>query len=186
MRLFTGIEIPPAILANIDRLLQRLKPSARIQWSPIANLHITTKFIGEWPEERLPELIDTIGVIEAARPIQIGVRDLGFFPSAKSPRVFWAGVHAPAALPALARQTDRALTAMGIASEKRAYSPHLTLARIKIPAPLAALHDAIDALESADFGTFEAAAFHLYRSKTAPTGSVYTKLATFELRRFVY
>ncbi|MGI8991141.1 MAG: RNA 2',3'-cyclic phosphodiesterase [Bryobacteraceae bacterium] len=186
MRLFTGIEIPPEILADIDHVVQRLKPSAHIQWIPIGNLHITTKFIGEWPEEKLPELTDTLKAAEAAGTIPIRIGGLGFFPNPKSPRVFWAGVHAPGSLAELARQTDQALAALGIASETRAYSPHLTLARLKIAGPLTALHDAIAALKSTDFGSFEAATFHLYRSKTGPSGSVYTKLATFELPRFVY
>ncbi len=183
MRLFTAIEIPPAILANLEDLLRGLKPSANIHWSPIANLHITTKFIGEWPEERVADLTNTMAAMEATGPIPIGVSGLGFFPNEKSPRVFWAGIHAAEALPALAHKTGRALDGLGIASEARAYSPHLTLARIKTPGPLTALHNAIAALDSPDFGSFEATAFHLYRSTTSPSGSVYTKLATFELSR---
>ncbi|MDQ6705426.1 MAG: RNA 2',3'-cyclic phosphodiesterase, partial [Acidobacteriota bacterium] len=175
MRLFTGIEIPPAILANMEDLVRRLKPTANIQWSPIVNLHITTKFIGEWPEEKLQELTKALSAMDAGGPIPIAVSGVGFFPNAKSPRVFWAGVHAPEALSALARETDRALAGLGIASETRAYSPHLTLARIKTPSPLAALHDAIAALPSTDFGRFEATSFRLYRSATAPSGTVYTK-----------
>ena len=56
MRLFTGLDLPAEVVGNLEELLQQLRPTARIQWSPPANLHITTKFIGEWPEERLEEL----------------------------------------------------------------------------------------------------------------------------------
>ena len=56
MRLFTALDLAPGVAANLERLLKQLRPTARIQWSPPANLHITTKFIGEWPDERLAEL----------------------------------------------------------------------------------------------------------------------------------
>ena len=69
---------------------------------------------------------------------------------------------------------------LGIANEKRAYSPHLTLARIKERLDLRPLHHRISE-EALDFGRFEAGAFFLYRSQLKPTGSVYTKLAEFPL-----
>lgn len=181
MRLFTGLEISPAVLDRMDALLKRLKPTARIQWSPIANLHITTKFIGEWPEDKLAELIQTLSAVPRTGSIPIRIGGLGFFPNAKSPRVFWAGVHAPSMLTTLAGETDRALDGLGIAAENRAYSPHLTLGRIKNAEPLNALRDAIQSSDPTDFGSFEATCFHLYRSKPGPSGSVYSTLATFPL-----
>ena len=48
MRLFTGLDLSGDVLANLANLLARLRPSARIRWTPVENLHITTKFIGEW------------------------------------------------------------------------------------------------------------------------------------------
>ena len=56
MRLFTGLDLPRDVAANLEELLRRLKPTAKVNWSPPANLHVTTKFIGEWPEGRLGEL----------------------------------------------------------------------------------------------------------------------------------
>ena len=57
MRLFTGISIAPGVLANIAKMLDTLRPAAPVTlktaWSPVENLHITTKFIGEWPDARL-------------------------------------------------------------------------------------------------------------------------------------
>ena len=182
MRLFTGLDLPAEVVRNLDRLVARLGPTARIQWSPPANLHITTKFIGEWPEERLEELKDALGGLPARPAIPVRVRDLGFFPNAKSPRVFWCGVQAPG-LEALARDTDGATSALGVASESRAYSPHLTLARIKDRLDFQPLHEAIGALPDTDFGGFEAVSYFLYRSQLRPTGSVYTKLAEFPLSK---
>jgi 2'-5' RNA ligase len=63
--------------------------------------------------------------------------------------------------------------------EKRAYSPHLTLARIKERADLGRLHAAVHGLANIEFGRFAARRFFLYRSRLQPGGSVYTKLAEF-------
>ena len=81
----------------------------------------------------------------------------------------------------LARETEDALAALGIAKEQRPYSPHLTLARIKTPGKQPALLQAVAALPSLEFGRFTAGRFFLYHSKTAPSGSVYTQLAEFPL-----
>jgi RNA 2',3'-cyclic 3'-phosphodiesterase len=180
MRLFTGLDLPAEVVRNLERLLEKLRPAARIHWSPPANLHITTKFIGEWPEERLEELKAALAGIPSRQPIHGRIRQVGFFPTPRSPRVFWCGIEAPG-LEALAADTDRATSALGIASETRAFSPHLTLARIKERLNFDPLHQAIAALPSLEFGEFEARGFFLYQSSLHPTGSVYTKLADFPL-----
>jgi len=182
MRLFVAIDLPPAVIANLESLLAQLKPSAHINWSPIENLHITTKFIGEWPEERLPELTTALHALPPRPAIPIVVEKLGFFPNPHAPRVFWAGVHGGDVLTQLARETEEALAALGIAKEQRPYSPHLTLARIKTPGKQPALLQAVAKLSSLDFGNFTADRAFLYRSKTAPTGSVYTQVAEFPFR----
>jgi|SRR6266567_5408975 len=180
MRLFIGLDLPAEVVHNLERLLEQLRPTARINWSPPENLHITTKFIGEWPEARLDELKTALRAVPSRAPIGIHVRQLGFFPNPHSPRVFWCGMEAPG-LDALAVDMDRATATLGIATEKRAFSPHLTLARIKEKLNLQPLRENIAALPSLDFGRFEAASYFLYRSKLHRTGSVYTKLAEFPL-----
>lgn len=180
MRLFTGLDLPAEVVHNLERLIGRLRPTARIQWSPPANLHITTKFIGEWPEGRLEELKSALAALRPREAIAVRVRGVGFFPNPHSPRVFWCGIEAPG-LDVLAADTDNATSALGIASEARAFSPHLTLARIKSKADLQPLREAVAGLDSREFGEFEAPGFFLYRSTLKPTGSVYTKLAEFPL-----
>lgn len=179
MRLFTAIDLPEEVISNLKRLLNRLRPSARLKWSPPENLHITTKFIGEWPEERLDEIHAALGAVPSHAPIAIDIRGLGFFPNPHAPRVFWAGIQALPDLASLAAETDAALAALGIEPEKRAFSPHLTLARIKEPVPMQPLREAIAALPSLDFGSFVVDRFYLYQSRLAPSGSVYTKLSEY-------
>ena len=182
MRLFTGLDLPAEVVHNLEQLLERLRPTARIHWSHPANLHITTKFIGEWPEERLGELKAALAALASQPPIAVHIRKVGFFPNPHAPRVFWCGVDAPG-LEALANHTDSATAALGIARETRAFSPHLTLARIKERLDLQPLRQAVAGLASLDFGQFQAANFFLYQSTLRPSGSVYTKLAEFPLAK---
>ena len=181
MRLFTAIDLPAEIRNHLDELIGRLRPFARINWSPAANLHITTKFIGEWPSDRLPQLGEALVALPKSGAISIRVGELGFFPNPKSPRVFWAGVKASQQLALLAADTDKAVAALGAPSETRPYSPHLTLARIKDPAGLRNFHAEVEKLGQPEFGSFAADRFYLYLSKPGPKGSVYTKLSEFPI-----
>ncbi len=179
MRLFTGIELPEEVCDRIERLLERLRPTAHLSWSPIYNLHITVRFIGDWPEEKLESLVDALKPAAPRAPIPIAVKGVGWFPNPHSPRTFWAAVHGAPGLAELARETEDALEPLGIAREKREFSPHLTLARIRQPVPLQPVRQAIAKMESLDFGSFEADHFYLYSSRPGSAGSVYTKLTEF-------
>lgn len=181
MRLFTAIDIPEEVLANFEQLIAKLKPTARIKWIPSGHLHITTKFIGDWPGERLEELVRALESVHAPSEIGISIRGLGWFPNPRSPRVLWAGIEADPGLAALAEVTDEATCRLGVAKERRRFSPHLTLARIKSPEHLDALRAAINGLGLTELGSFTATAFVLYESELRPTGSVYTRRATFPL-----
>ncbi len=181
MRLFTGISIPPEVRKNLERLLLRLRPTADLRWSRTENLHVTTKFIGEWPEDDVNDLIDTLDDLPPVGEIPIAIRGLGWFPNPHAPRVFWTGIEAPPALAELARLTDQALATKGIAAETKKYAPHLTLGRVNPGTPLPALQQAVAALDSTEFGSFKADHFHLYLSETGPNGLKYIRLADFPL-----
>jgi 2'-5' RNA ligase len=178
MRLFTGIPIPEDILNNLARLLDHLRPKAHLNWTPAYNFHITTKFIGQMPEQRLREVKAALVPLGARRPFEIAVRHIGWFPNPQSPRVLWTGVEGGDALAKLASDTDAALQALGVEKEKKRYSPHLTLARVRDPAvPLGPLRHALAELKSDEFGLFTADRFLLYLSTPGPRGTIYTHLA---------
>lgn len=179
MRLFTAIDVPEPQKAALEALIEQFRPLAPLRWSPTANLHVTTKFIGEWPEERLDELRKALSAVTPSGPMEIAIDGLGWFPNPHQPRVFWAAVKAPPELASLAAATEDRLEPLGIAREDRPFRPHLTLARINGPADLKSLRRAVALLPSTDFGRFKATVFHLFLS----AGGKYTKLDTFPLVR---
>jgi RNA 2',3'-cyclic 3'-phosphodiesterase len=177
MRLFTGLAPDPQVIANLARVLGELRPLAQLNWSPVENLHITSKFIGAWPEERLAELQSTLKTARVPTEFPVTVSGFGYFPNPHHPKAFFAGVQASAELAALARQIEEALAGLGVNREDRPYTPHLTLARIRNE-NMRQVREYIAKMTNLDFGTFQASEFHLYLSKP---GTFYTKLATFPL-----
>jgi 2'-5' RNA ligase len=179
MRLFTGIDLPEDVRERLERLLMHLRSSAHLKWSPVYNLHVTLKFIGDWPEDKMPQLDAALRAVVRREAIPAEVKGLGWYPNPHHPRVFWAGIQGGEALPKLVKDIDGATSSLGIASEDRPFSAHLTLARIKEPAPLQALRSAIAQLESVEFGAFRVDRFYLFRSQPGSAGSIYTKLSEY-------
>lgn len=185
MRLFTAIDLPTDVLLRLERLIAALRPEALINWSPLDNLHVTTKFIGSWPESRLGEIEQALMSLLPRQPFDLEVRDLGWFPHERSPRILWAGVHGGEPLNQLAQQTEARLEALGIQKEDRPFSPHLTLARIKNPVPLRRLRRKVQELQPAALGKFAVAQFALFRSEPGSNSSIYRKLREFTFQNAV-
>ncbi len=177
MRLFTAIDIPDQTRDALARLIDSLRREAQVSWNDAQKLHITTKFIGEWSPDRLPELKAVLGGVGTPGEMAISVEGLGWFPNARHPHTLWAGVEASLGLSELAHATESALKAIGVAVEERRFSPHLTIARIKDRDRIGGLRSAVEGLGAPHFGSFSPAAFHLYLSKEGK----YTKIAEFPL-----
>lgn len=180
MRLFTAVDLPSDILMRLDRLLSALRPEALINWSPLDNLHVTMKFIGEWPEARLEELHEQLIGLPARIPFELEVKELGWFPHERSPRVLWIGVRGGDELAELAREIEERLVALGVKKEDRKFTPHLTLARIKSPVPLARLRARVDEMQPAALGSFFVSHFTLFRSEAGSNASIYRKLREYQ------
>ena len=177
MRLFTAIDIPDGIKLRLSALLDRLRPLAKLAWSPVENLHVTTKFIGEWPEERLEQVRHCLAAVPSPGSFEIAVRGLGWFPNGRNPRVLWAGIGVGEGLHTLALDTERCLAVLGVPVEDRDFHPHLTLARRRNPVPVDRLGREVAELSSSEFGSFRAQSFFLYLSKAGR----YVKLHEFPL-----
>src|SRR6185437_9186548 len=124
MRLFTGISLPDEVSERLGAVIAELQREVRANWSPVANLHITLKFIGPWPDERLDELKRELLGVRAGHVFAAKISQLGHFPNPHRPHSLFAGVQAGPELAALA-------AALGVKTGERAYYPHVTLARIK-------------------------------------------------------
>lgn len=195
MRLFIALDIDDGIRGRIARFVdgvEALAPDAR--WVKPESLHVTLKFIGEQPESAVEQIKQALGAVSAAAA-EIQFRGFGFFPTAKSARVFWIGMEAAPQLTALAAAIDYKMAHIGIAKEERAFSPHLTLARgaggsgsprwRKGDSPnrtFQRLQEKLSALPAPEFGTMTAREFFLYQSQLSAKGSRYTKLAVFTLQ----
>ena len=195
MRIFIGIDLEDEIRTKIARFLEGVRgfaPDAR--WVRPESLHITMKFIGEQKPEQVEAISQRLGRVEGSA-MEIRLSGHGFFPTVKSPRVFWIGIQAGPELAALATNIDAAVSELGVPREDRAFSPHLTLARgggrsgspkcRKDDAPnptFAALEKRLTAMGDLDFGTMTAREFILYQSQLSPKGSKYTKLERFALQ----
>lgn len=199
MRLFVAFDIDDAIRARIARWLDGVRdfaPEAR--WVKQESLHLTLKFIGERPDAELEGLKNALASVRGTF-MEINFCGFGFFPTARSARVFWIGMEAGAELAALAAAVDQKLMGLGIPKEERKFSPHLTLARLgggsgsprwrKGDRPtntFRSLQDKLAAFPVPEFGSMTAREFFLYKSQLSPKGSTYTKLARFRLEDQVH
>ena len=180
MRLFVALDIPDEVRRAIGEMIAGLRNVARgARWVRAEGVHVTLKFIGAMPAERVSVIEGALRGARAAGRVEAKFRGAGFFPNEHHPRVFWAGVEASPNLAELAGDVDRRLSALGIAAESREFRPHLTLARFKSEDGLARLRDEFKKLEPFDFGSMRATEFYLFQSQLGPGGAKYTKLATF-------
>ena len=162
-------------------MLEHLRPLAPLNWSPADNFHITTKFIGPWPENRLDELKTSLSTVTRRGAIQATISGFGWHPNPHQPRVLFCGVRAGIELHQLAKDLDACCASLGITPEAQTYSPHLTLARIKGAQNLAPIRQAIAQLPSADFGLSTATKFLLYKSEPGEKASSYKVIGEFPL-----
>jgi 2'-5' RNA ligase len=195
MRLFIALDIDDAIRERITRFMTGVQPFAPdARWAKPESLHVTLKFIGEQPESAVEQIKQTLSTVQAAASA-IHFRGYGFFPTAKSARVFWIGMEATPQLATLATAIDDKMAALGIPKEDRAFSPHLTLARgaggsgsprrNSKDAPnriFQRLQEKLSALSTPEFGTIMPRQFFLYQSQLSPKGSKYTKLEALDLK----
>jgi 2'-5' RNA ligase len=180
MRVFVALDIPDAVRTAISDLVLKLRPLCRnARWVRIESAHVTLKFIGEVPPDKVEAVKAVLAPLRTHNPIEMKFRNVGFFPDERRPRVFWAGIEAGPALGELAAAMETALEPLGIAREQRAFSPHLTLARFESPNRLDRLRDAIAAAGPLEFGRTVAEEFHLYQSVLKRGGAEYTRLVTF-------
>jgi len=180
VRAFIAIDLPEPIHAWLAREQQTFRtacPEAR--WTRPEGIHLTLKFLGEISSAQVAEVTEALGALGRIEPFAVEVEGFGFFPNARRPRVFWAGIKAPPALAQLAERVEASMEKLGFSREQRPYQPHLTLARFQDPRPQPALQELLDRKENPSVGHFQASEFFLYESKLSPQGATYRRVARF-------
>ncbi len=184
MRLFVALELSDVVRAAVRELLDRLQRArADVRWVRAEGMHLTLKFIGEVPEEKLASIKQALSVTRSAKPVEMTFRGLGYFPHERRPRVLWVGIEASENLAELAAQMEAALEPLGITRENRPFVPHLTLGRFKSTQRLEPLQKEIASLPSIELGRVETREFFLFQSKLSSKGAEYTKLEGFDFVR---
>ena len=183
MRLFVAVEIGKALAARAARLSGELQrraeaaaPRAKITWIPADRLHLTVRFIGEVDERTAAAVGDVLACPVEVAPFDLTLSGAGTFPGRGAPRVIWIGVtDGRDGLLAVEREVTSRLTRLAMPEEARAYSPHLTLARVREPAGLRTA-DLLDGLTGQHVGSVRIDAITLFQSKLSPKGPSYTPL----------
>jgi 2'-5' RNA ligase len=154
-----------------------------VSWVASENFHITVKFLGGIDEARVPAVIEALQTATTGRrAFDLEIVSLGAFPSPTRPRVLWAGVtEGEAPLAALAAAVDDALAPLGFPRETRAFTAHVTLARVREPRRTPALGEALAAATTRRFGRLTIEHIALMRSDLSPRGARYTALSTVPL-----
>ncbi len=180
LRLFIAIELPEDVKAALAALRTDIPGAA---WVKPNAMHLTLKFLGDGIDERrVPELVEALEAVRGA-PFTLAVRGVGRFPPGERQpaRVLWAGLDAPRALSALAGDLERAVEPLGFPPERRPFSPHLTLARLKAGGAGPALDRFLTRHAGLHLEPFPVDSIHLFASQLASQGPTYTRLARFLL-----
>jgi RNA 2',3'-cyclic 3'-phosphodiesterase len=191
MRLFVGVELPEdvrrAAASAAEQVGARIaveSPSAALRWVEPANLHVTICFLGDVPDWHVKTLAPALEVPLAVPVFTLRVAGAGVFPESRSPRAVWLGLPSGRdGLLAVHDRVSRRLISLGFEPEKRPYSPHLTIARVKdirradVPALRRILREA-----DVDAGTCQVRNATLFRSLLSSTGPRYSSVLRLPLQ----
>lgn len=183
IRAFIAIDIPGEIQECLTIVSNQLKEKigeVPVRWVDPENIHLTLKFLGDVSMNNIEVLKESIRAeAYGCKPLVFSVGGVGAFPKVRNPRVIWVGVEAPTEMIDLQRGIDVQMSRIGYASDRRPFSPHLTLGRVSRNAKAAEIRQISEVLSSSKIGFLGVGrvnAVHLYRSDLKPEGAVYTKL----------
>jgi 2'-5' RNA ligase len=184
LRLFLAIELPPPLIVEIGAATEALRVAAPdAAWVPPDKQHLTLKFLGSVPEERLDRVVALADrVAQAHRVLSMQVGGLGAFPNFRRARVVWIGVEQEARLELLHHDLEIAGEAEGFEIEGRAFRPHVTLARVRTPLELETARHLARAARRIDFSaTVEVGEITLFESTLAQSGATYRRVHAAQL-----
>jgi RNA 2',3'-cyclic 3'-phosphodiesterase len=183
-RLFIAIELSYEVKSELTRLQERLKKACGFcpaRWVAADNIHLTLNFLGDVALVKVDDI--TTAIQTTAREFsafELSLSETGAFPNLDRPHVVWVGLGGEVAkLLSLQKRLESLLADVGFKPEDRAFSPHLTLARVKdeaSPADKKRLGEAIAKTKCEDKCTVPVDSISLIKSELTPSGPVYTIL----------
>ena len=184
IRSFIALDLPEDLRKGLQNLQDRVrKLTDCVRWVKPDNIHLTLKFLGAIEESQ----VEPIGRIlenmtTGIAPFKLQVKGFGAFPNARNPKVIWMGMDDNQQRVVLFQEKlEETLAAIGFAPEKRTYSPHLTLGRVKESRGKREIEQLIEKYKDEDLGYFTAGSIVFYRSDLQPSGPVYSSLKSIQL-----
>jgi 2'-5' RNA ligase len=194
LRAFIAIQLSDEVKRQIGSVQAELKREVsgsgrrgkavkigKVGWTQPEGIHLTLKFLGDIQETQVEALREILHRAAAsARPFTLEASGLGAFPNPRAPRVIWLGLHGSnddmAELQRLQAAVEDGVAGLGFPKEARAFTPHLTLARVRDRVEAGALEPVLTAQQNRVVGEFAASSVKLIKSELRPSGAVYTTL----------
>jgi len=153
-----------------------------VKWVRPKSIHITLKFLGDTPTSKIEQLADAAqNAVGGFAPFTVSIEGTGGFPSERRPRVLWIGIHeGDEKLVQLAVLINKALTPLGFALEKRPFSPHVTIGRVRSLKNIDQVVQKMKALDLAE--KFPVNTIEFIKSDLKPTGAEYTVLKEIHMK----
>jgi RNA 2',3'-cyclic 3'-phosphodiesterase len=185
-RLFFAVNVSDEAARAVARMIADLEDrmrGAKASYARPSQSHVTLKFLGDVDDDKRALLVAACEPARRAlRPFTLTLAGVGAFPDARRPKVLWAGVAlGTPELRALAHGIDDGTEPLGFAREKRAFTPHLTLARIKAGGAEKAAAAALEGLAVGEVATWRVTSFELMQSVQRPDGVSYVRVHSLNL-----
>lgn len=184
MRLFFALKVSEAIKADIAAAVQAFplrNPPWR--WIPTGNMHLTLKFLGEVDERILPDLNAVAeDAAKQVKPFRVAYGAFGGFPNLSNPRViFFEAKEGKRGLSEIAHLLESGVEPLGIDRERRPFTAHLTLARIKEPLPRGMVERIATVPPLPPTAVQDVDRFVLMQSHLAREGATYEEMGSFPI-----
>ncbi len=179
LRCFIAVEFPGPLKEVVARTMDVLKKfGADVRWVPTENVHLTLKFLGETEESMVVRISDALSErLSSYSPFYINISGVGCFPDIRRPRIIWVGIEESPALKGLAGDVESALVDLGYPADERAFSPHLTIGRVRSLKGIRGMMKDLEKLAAYSFGSMEIKKVSLMKSELRPAGAEYGSLA---------
>lgn len=173
---FIAIDIPsfPKLLEfeneirNTDSNIRLVEPK---------NIHITLKFLGDTSEDNIDKIQEIIKEsVREIKPFAIKFSDTGAFPNQNYIKIIWIGIQNAELIKKIAYSIDEKLIKLGFEKEKRSFSAHLTIGRVKTAKNKEKLVQILNKYQNTDFFTHNVESIKLKKSELTPKGPIYTDI----------